>query len=111
MLLFQCRGIDASIFQLPSKIHLTIGMLTLLSDKDVVRKGNMICSWGVMILQTANNQNNFHPFFLLPFIFLDNFHPENLILSWWHAVHNFEMLIIREAALNILLLRPHRSFK
>ena len=39
MLLFQSRGIDASIFQLPSKIHLTIGMLTLLSDKDVVRKG------------------------------------------------------------------------
>ena len=108
MLLFQSRGIDASIFQLPSKIHLTIGMLTLLSDKDVVRKG-MICSWGVMILQTANNQNNFHPFFLLPF-FLDNFHPENLMLSWWHAVYNFEMRIIREAALNIFLLQPHRSF-
>ena len=101
MLLFQSRGIDASIFQLPSKIHLTIGMLTLLSDKDVVRKG-MICSWGVMILQTANNQNNFHPFFLLPF-FLDNFHPENLILSWWHAVYNLEMLSIREAALNTFL--------
>ena len=44
MLLLQCRGIDASIFQLPSKIHLTIGMLTLLSDKDVVRKG-MICNY------------------------------------------------------------------
>ena len=110
MLLFQSRGIDASIFQLPSKIHLTIGMLTLLSDKDVVRKG-MIFSWGVMILQTANNQNIFHPFFLLLFIFLDNFHPENLILSWWHAVYNFEMLIIREADLNILLSQPHRSFK
>ena len=33
---FQCRGIDASIFQLPSKIHLTVGMLTLLSEEDVV---------------------------------------------------------------------------
>ena len=35
---FQCRGIDASIFQLGSKIHLTIGMMTLLSDSDVVKK-------------------------------------------------------------------------
>lgn len=32
---FECRGIDASIFQLGSKIHLTIGMMTLLSDSDV----------------------------------------------------------------------------
>ena len=54
-----------------------------------------------MILLTANNQNNFHPFFSLPFIFLENFDLENLILSWWHAVHNFEMLIVREAALKI----------
>lgn len=32
---FECRGIDASIFQLPSKIHITVGMMTLLSDKEV----------------------------------------------------------------------------
>lgn len=38
---FECRGIDASIFQLPSKIHLTIGMLTLLSEKDV--KNAAVC--------------------------------------------------------------------
>ena len=56
MLLFQCRGIDASIFQLPSKIHLTIGMLTLLSEKDVVRKG-MICSC-MGSDDTSNNIND-----------------------------------------------------
>lgn len=32
---FECRGIDANIFQLPTKIHLTVGMLTLLSVKEV----------------------------------------------------------------------------
>lgn len=39
---FECRGIDASIFQLPSKIHLTVGMLTLLTDKDVKNAAELL---------------------------------------------------------------------
>ncbi|XP_068686940.1 activating signal cointegrator 1 complex subunit 1-like [Montipora foliosa] len=39
---FECRGIDASIFQLPSKIHLTVGMLTLLSEEDVQNAGDLL---------------------------------------------------------------------
>ena len=66
---FQCRGIDASIFQLGSKIHLTIGMMTLLSDSDVVKKFNscfgvvlskmMLCFSQISIFYLQRNASDF----------------------------------------------------
>lgn len=32
---FQARGLDGTIFQNPDKLHLTIGMLVLLSEAEI----------------------------------------------------------------------------
>ena len=41
-LISQDRGIDGSIFQTPSKLHLTLGTLVLLTESDVIRAAELL---------------------------------------------------------------------
>ena len=38
----QSKGIDPSIFTIPEKFHLTIGMMTLLTENEVVSQSSLL---------------------------------------------------------------------
>ena len=38
----QCRGVDGSIFQNPAKMHLTVGMLVLLNNTEIVSRKEVL---------------------------------------------------------------------
>eukprot|EP00794_Sanderia_malayensis_P011270 gene11270-12450_t len=38
----ECRGFDERIFQIPQKLHLTIGMMVLMSDKEIEKAGEFL---------------------------------------------------------------------